>query len=119
MLRLPDELRDELRDAAENNGRSVTAEIIARLEASFSVPEDVQESEEVRRVQGMYIQALSSELEAHRKASLVNEHIIFDLASAISNAAKGDMTEFERLVERERAQPILSRLMRVKRLDEK
>jgi plasmid stability protein len=35
MLRLPDELRDKLRQTSDESGRSVTAEIIARLEASF------------------------------------------------------------------------------------
>lgn len=35
MLRLPDELRERLKAAAEETGRSVTAEILERLESSF------------------------------------------------------------------------------------
>lgn len=36
VIRFPDkEMRDHIRDAAEKNGRSMNAEIIARLEASF------------------------------------------------------------------------------------
>lgn len=35
-LRIPEELRDRVMTAAKTNKRSATAEIIARLEASFS-----------------------------------------------------------------------------------
>lgn len=35
MLRLPDDLREDLKSAADKSGRSVTAEIIDRLEGSF------------------------------------------------------------------------------------
>ncbi len=35
VLRLPDGFRDRLRDAAKANGRSMNAEVIARLEYSF------------------------------------------------------------------------------------
>jgi len=35
MLRLPDDLRDRLREASEENNRSMTAEIIDRLEDSL------------------------------------------------------------------------------------
>ncbi len=34
-LRLPDDLREKVRTAAKANRRSVTAEILARLEKSF------------------------------------------------------------------------------------
>lgn len=36
MLRLPDGMRDRIRDAAEANSRSMNAEIVARLEASLA-----------------------------------------------------------------------------------
>ena len=39
-LRIPESLRARVRAAGLNNGRSMTAEIVARLEASFT-PEDV------------------------------------------------------------------------------
>jgi hypothetical protein len=38
MLRLPDGMRDRIREAAEANQRSMNAEILSRLEASFSPP---------------------------------------------------------------------------------
>lgn len=34
-IRLPDGMRDRIRQAAEENGRSMNAEIVHRLEASF------------------------------------------------------------------------------------
>lgn len=40
MLRLPDGMRERVREAAEQNKRSMNAEIIARLEASFSPATD-------------------------------------------------------------------------------
>lgn len=36
MLRLPDGMRDRIKEAAEANNRSMNAEIVARLEGSFS-----------------------------------------------------------------------------------
>ena len=36
MLRLPDGMRDLIKAAAEENNRSMNAEIVARLEMSFS-----------------------------------------------------------------------------------
>ena len=38
MLRLPDGMRDRIKEAAASNNRSMNAEIVARLEASFSTP---------------------------------------------------------------------------------
>lgn len=37
-FRVPDGLRERLKDVAATNGRSMNAEIVARLEASFDVP---------------------------------------------------------------------------------
>lgn len=37
-FRLPSELADKLREAAEVSGRSLNAEVVARLEASFAPP---------------------------------------------------------------------------------
>ncbi|OWJ83099.1 Arc family DNA-binding protein [Haematobacter massiliensis] len=40
MLRLPDGMRDRIKAAAEANSRSMNAEIVARLDASFIPPPD-------------------------------------------------------------------------------
>ncbi|RBO89670.1 Arc family DNA-binding protein [Pseudochrobactrum asaccharolyticum] len=37
IVRLPDGMRDRIREAAENNNRSMNAEIVSRLEASFGM----------------------------------------------------------------------------------
>lgn len=38
IVRLPDGMRDRIREAAENNNRSMNAEIVARLDASLNPP---------------------------------------------------------------------------------
>lgn len=38
MLRLPDGMRDQIKAAAKENGRSMNAEIVQRLETSFVPP---------------------------------------------------------------------------------
>lgn len=56
MVRFPDGMRDKIRQAADSNGRSMNAEIIARLEASFesmAIPVD-----QVNRIVDKTIDAL-------------------------------------------------------------
>ena len=60
-VRMPDGLRDRLRDAAEANKRSMNAEIIARLEASF---EQAGELEFYRRVAEDRDRAMTEGLQA-------------------------------------------------------
>lgn len=50
MVRFPPGLMDRLKAAAENNHRSMNAEIIARLEASFSA---VEKSQDERRMEAL------------------------------------------------------------------
>jgi plasmid stability protein len=45
MLRFPDGMRARLKDAAAENKRSMNAEIIARLEASFETGSPLEESD--------------------------------------------------------------------------
>jgi len=47
-LRLPDGMRGELKDAAKVNGRSLNAEIIARLEAYTDSPSNSDRLDEIR-----------------------------------------------------------------------
>ncbi|NTI27691.1 Arc family DNA-binding protein [Rhizobium rhizogenes] len=44
-LRIPEELKQRVAAASRANGRSITAEIIARLEASFVLKSDLPTSE--------------------------------------------------------------------------
>lgn len=41
-FRIPTKLKEEIEKAAQGNERSITAEIVARLEQSFSAPEATQ-----------------------------------------------------------------------------
>ena len=47
-LRFPDGMRDELKEAAKANGRSMNAEIIARLEAYTDSPSNSNSLDEIR-----------------------------------------------------------------------
>ncbi|MBB1601071.1 hypothetical protein A9977_13570 [Variovorax sp. UMC13] len=40
MLRLPDGMRDRLKASAEENNRTLNAEVVARIEASYQAPRD-------------------------------------------------------------------------------
>ncbi len=42
IVRFPDGMRDRIKDAAKDNGRSMNAEIISRLEASFAKPDETE-----------------------------------------------------------------------------
>lgn len=55
-FRMPTELRDRLREAAEANNRSVTAELVHRLEASFSAPPSTDDA--IEKLQGILWQAV-------------------------------------------------------------
>ncbi|QGA56891.1 Arc family DNA-binding protein [Brucella sp. 2280] len=42
MVRLPDGMRDQIAGIAEKNGRSMNAEVVARLERSFVIDEELK-----------------------------------------------------------------------------
>lgn len=69
MLRLPDGMRERIKDAAEANSRSMNAEIVARLDSSFAPRE------------GSVTMNLNIELseidepELIRKLQLLNDHL--------------------------------------------
>lgn len=62
-VRMPNGLRDRLRDAAEANKRSMNAEIIARLEESFAAPAPA--SVDTKRLQTL-IDTLLEAVEMHQ-----------------------------------------------------
>ena len=123
-LRIPENLKAQVEMAASQNHRSMTAEIVARLEDSFlgddfrlkdPTPEAAPTAErrQIRELQSQYFESLSRENEALRKAGINAEQIVFSLASAITQAAQGNSSDLDRLVAREKAQPILKRLVTV------
>lgn len=54
-VRMPDGLRDRIADAAKSSGRSMNAEIIARLEASFTEAARLEEMSAALERQGEMI----------------------------------------------------------------
>lgn len=46
MLRLPQGMRDRLKDAADENGRSMNSEIVSRLERTFAIDQANQRARE-------------------------------------------------------------------------
>lgn len=63
MIRLPDGMRERLTAAAEEAGRSVNAEVVARLEASFVRDEEAAAARETIEDHDMRIRDLERELE--------------------------------------------------------
>lgn len=122
-LRIPEELKAQIEVAAIDNHRSMTAEIVARLYDSLDVSAlksghaerdlALERCEEIRDIQAKFIESLSAENEALKKAGVSGERIIYELAMAISKAARGDRSEVDRLVEQERERPILKQLTTV------
>lgn len=63
-LRMPDGLRDQIRAAAEANGRSMNAEIVARLAATEQdiTPEEITRLRQVLDQQSNMLEEISAEL---------------------------------------------------------
>ena len=111
-LRLPPGLRDRIKEHADRQGRSMNAEVVSRLEESFNT-EGQPESGAMQKLLGAYAKSLSRENDALRKAGVIAERLVFELASAIQRAAEGDSTDLARQVERAKAEPTLKRLISV------
>lgn len=90
----------------------MNAEVVSRLEESFNT-EGQPESGAMQKLLGEYVQSLSRENDALRKAGVIAERLVFELASAIQRAAEGDSTDLARQVERAKAEPTLKRLISV------
>ncbi|TBG20637.1 Arc family DNA-binding protein [Rhizobium johnstonii] len=74
MLRLPDELREKLKVAADASGRSVTAEILARLEDTFVV-ESYAESLEIYGVKSDLERASKISTSVQSRLSSIEEKL--------------------------------------------
>lgn len=57
-LRLPEDLRDLVAEAAASNGRSMNAEVVARLTESFECDQDARLEKVMERVLSRYVAAL-------------------------------------------------------------
>lgn len=130
IVRLPEGMRDRIAQAAEAAARSMNAEIVKRLEDSFdpnAISDEVaqqiealhrceaalEKSEFARDLMSKYLDATEQQNEALRKAGVVSEQLLLQFASAVMKAAKGDRSDLDAIVEREKAEPMLSRLTTV------
>ncbi|MBV8798703.1 MAG: Arc family DNA-binding protein [Alphaproteobacteria bacterium] len=90
-LRLPDGMRDRVRAEAKANGRSMNAEVIARLEASFQprfdVPEEIQKMREQFQQMVMDVSDLRRAL-VKREADLSQARADTDKAMGIAKGRK-------------------------------
>lgn len=57
-LRLPEDLRDQISEAAARNGRSMNAEVVSRLAASFEGDQEAKLEKVMERVLSRYEAAL-------------------------------------------------------------
>lgn len=69
-LRIPDDLKAKVAEAAESNHRSMTAEIIARLESTFpkAPPDDEDDPFSVKAIEAEFARLLGRTLDTVRKA---------------------------------------------------
>lgn len=94
MLRFPDGMRDRIREEAENNNRSMNAEIIARLASSFdkATKSDVDLSKEL------------AEMKREIRRLLWGTRLT---GRAIEKAAEGDRSDLDYLIGVAKEMPLL------------
>ena len=67
-LRLPDGMRDRIKAAADENGRSMNSEIVDRLEASFEIEVNLKDTiEKLEGSTASYKAAAKAEAEANQR----------------------------------------------------
>lgn len=95
VVRFPDGMRDRLKEAAHANGRSMNAEIVARLQQSLDAPADVVELRQE-------LDRLKSTDPLYRLYLLIDSHgypqswaEIHELISAVSAAGKLNAVEIQ------------------------
>lgn len=78
-LRLPPELKEELDAAAERSKRSLNAEIVSRLQSSFTEARDVQVAEITSKMVGDRLEQLQHEVKELR--AVIHQAAGFNAAS--------------------------------------
>lgn len=110
MLRLPDEMREKLRDAAEVKGRSLNAEIVIRLEKSFSF-DAIYEGYRELQTENKYLREGLALLNDHRKISVKAEHsaatMLHVFASLLERYAEGNKAPLEHFVQNNQMRELL------------
>lgn len=82
MIRLPDGMRERLTESATSRGRSVNADVISRIEASFKMEEDAYEGirtvEELRQSTNARMDEMERE---HREQRALFEQMVAAIRS--------------------------------------
>lgn len=112
-LRMRPDLKVHIEAAARANNRSLNAEIVSRLESSLQADAADKKADDLGELFHKYLEATERENEALRKAGLISERLVMEFAHAISKAAEGEPIELQQLVEREKSQPTLKKLVTV------
>ncbi|MCO6386217.1 Arc family DNA-binding protein [Aliihoeflea sp. 40Bstr573] len=102
MLRLPDGMRDQLREAADNNGRSMNSEIIARIDRSFEdgLPMPIGLKLQLKSAAEVNERPVRDEVVARLEASF-EERSQADISAL--NEANARAEKFERLMRQARS----------------
>ncbi|WP_328186883.1 Arc family DNA-binding protein [Marinobacter sp. OP 3.4] len=78
-LRLPAGMREQIREAAERNSRSMNSEIVARLEQSFAGPKELEAAAGVSQRLEEQLQQVRMELSLMAKANAEASEFIREL----------------------------------------
>ncbi|UHD44933.1 Arc family DNA-binding protein [Aureimonas altamirensis] len=109
-LRIPEQIKEQIEKSAQDNHRSMTAEIVARLDASLS---GTVASEKVERLEleNHHLRELYGAENALRLANerleIAQRMIVYEFADAIRRAALGDDGKLQDLIAREKHEPML------------
>lgn len=97
-LRIPDELKAKVQESANGNHRSMTAEIIARLESSFEFDEMKIHADRLADSQDRYVLALEQISDLQRKATEVLGSFVLN-PEKIEEFKKNNPEALQRLVQ--------------------
>lgn len=85
MLRLPDGMREKIKVAAEANKRSMNAEIVARLEATFRVKSAMLQSEIINPTKPLDLNDKEEAARVYRKALEHLERMLSEVKQDVRN----------------------------------
>lgn len=102
-MRMPDALKAKIQEAAESNGRSVHAELLVRLEASFDAAEKTQADELLREMRRTQLRLERAELMAeYGRIFEDGRHAAKALAELKKDSMPAEAKELEATVNRAR-----------------
>jgi hypothetical protein len=111
-IRLPSELKERLEGAAEAGSRTVTTEIVARLQDSFDAPNfrellinvtrAFELADEIKDIRAKHIGQLQREVELLESMSANLGMISARYFRAVASAAQGDASHLDTLLEEHR-----------------